>query len=69
MAVFKGKKYRSEFTNGFANGSFITMTDDEWITEIIVIAVKTPNFTTKNGSLKWVQSSLVHLPAIYNTAV
>jgi hypothetical protein len=29
----KEKKYRSEFTNGFANGSFITMTDYEWISE------------------------------------
>lgn len=33
MAIFKGKRFLPEFSDGFPNGSLITMTDSGWINE------------------------------------
>lgn len=33
MAIFKGKKFHKEFSDGFPNGSLVTMTDSGWINE------------------------------------
>ena len=33
MAIFKGKKYHSEFSDGFPNGTLVKMSDSGWINE------------------------------------
>ena len=37
MAIFKGKKHRDEFSDGFPNGSLVMMTDSGWINEDVFL--------------------------------